>query len=544
MPAGEVPVRQTRKTVTVLFIDAVSSTDLGEQIDIEAVRDVMTRYFDLMRQVIEYHGGAVEKFIGDAVMSVFGVPTLHEDDALRACRAAIEIRQRLTELEPRIRTERGVSIEWRMGINTGSAVVGDVTQGQRMVSGDTVNVAARLEAAASPSEILVGKETQALVRDAVTLAAIAPLSLKGKREPVPAWRLLAADLATGRRARPQDAPLVGRRRPLRLLDDAFREAVEERVCHLFTVLGVAGVGKSRLVDEFVRSVGDEATVANGRCLAYGNGITYWPVAEALRSGLGISESALQSEAQATLAASLADERDAERIVAAVGNLLGLNETAVNQDELFWAVRKAFEALARRKPLILVFDDVHWGEPTFLDLVEHIAEWTRDAPILLVAMARADLLVKRPAWGGGKRSATTVQLEALSDLESDELLSNLLGQAELPAGLRARIGQAAEGNPLFVEEVLAKLIDDGFLKPIEGGGWGAAGDLHELAIDHPGAVGCPARQPWRGGTDRHRERGSGGEDLPSRGRHRAGGGAGARQRPGATCGPGADGAGPA
>ncbi|MEP6808283.1 MAG: adenylate/guanylate cyclase domain-containing protein, partial [Chloroflexota bacterium] len=451
--------RETRKTVTVLFIDAVSSTALGEQMDPESLRAVMTRYFDAMREAIERHGGSVEKFIGDAVMAVFGVPTLHEDDALRACRAAVEIRQRLNELEPQIRADRGVAIEWRMGINTGPVVAGDVAAGQRMVTGDAVNVAARLEAAAAPGEILMGEETHALVREATTAEPIPALSLKGKSEPVPAWRLAAVDETHGRHVRPQEAPLIGRRRPMQLLDGAFREAVEEQVCHLFTVLGTAGVGKSRLVEEFIATLGEQARVAHGRCLAYGSGITYWPVAEALRSGIGIGESASADEASAALSLVLAGESEAERIAAAAGSLLGVNADGHHdQEELFWAVRKTFEALARGKPLVLVLDDIHWGESTFLDLVEHLADWTRDAPILLIAMARSELLEKRPAWGGGKRSATTVQLEPLSAGESEELLGSLLGKAELSADFRARVSAAAEGNPLFVEEMVGMLID--------------------------------------------------------------------------------------
>ncbi|MEO8246197.1 MAG: adenylate/guanylate cyclase domain-containing protein, partial [Chloroflexota bacterium] len=472
--------RETRKTVTVLFIDAVSSTALGEQMDPESLRGVMTSYFDAMRQTIEGHGGAVEKFIGDAVMAIFGVPTLHEDDALRARRAAIEIRRRLTDLEPQLRADRGVAIEWRMGINTGPVVAGDVAAGQRMVTGDAVNVAARLEAAAAPGEILMGAETHSLVHDAVNAEPLAALSLKGKTEPVPAWRLVGAEEGSGRHLRPQEAALVGRQRPLRLLKEAFRGAVEERVCHLFTVLGTAGVGKSRLVEEFIATLGDQAAQASGRCLAYGSGITYWPVAEALRSGIGISEAATPQEAGAAVAGVLSGEPEAGRIAAAVGTLIGLTTDAHDQEELFWAVRKTFEALARGRPLVLVLDDIHWGESTFLDLVEHIADWTRDAPILLIAMARSELLEKRPGWGGGKRSATIVQLEPLSELESDELVGSLLGEADLPADFRARIAAASEGNPLFVEELLAKLIDDGFLQRVNGG-WAASGDLRELAI---------------------------------------------------------------
>jgi class 3 adenylate cyclase/tetratricopeptide (TPR) repeat protein len=471
---------ETRKTVTVLFCDATSSTALGERIDPESLRALMTRYFDLMREVIEFHGGVVEKFIGDAVMAVFGVPAVHEDDALRACRAGVEIRSRLAGLDAEIQAERGARVDWRMGINTGEVVAGDAVSGQRIVTGDAVNVAARLEAAAAPGEILLGAETHALVRAAVSSEAVDPLTLKGKAEPVPAWRLTAVLDTTFRHARPLEAPLVGRRRPLRLLEEAFREAVEERICHLFTILGVAGVGKSRLVEEFIAGLGDQAQVASGRCLAYGHGITYWPVAEAIRHGAGIAESDAPETTVARLREVLAAEPEAERIATIVGGLLGIQDSPPAPDEIFWAIRKTFEALARRRPLVLVFDDVHWGEPTFLDLVEHMADWTRDAPILLIVMTRAELLEMRPAWGGGKRWVTTMSLEPLSEVESQELVASLLGRAELPAEMQGQISRAAEGNPLFVEELLGKLIDDGFLV-VAGDGWSPVGDVRQLTI---------------------------------------------------------------
>ena len=452
MPDPTTPsARETRKTVTILFIDAVSSTALGEEMDPESLRAVMTRYFEVMQEAIESHGGAVEKFIGDAVMAVFGVPVVHEDDALRACRAALDIKRRLTEIEPEMRAERGVAIEWRIGINTGPVVAGDMAFGQRIVTGDAVNVASRLEAAAAAGEILIGGETHSLVRYATSAEPVAPLSLKGKSRPVAAWRLLAVKDVPRPRSRPQDAPLVGREGPMQLLEGAFRGVVERRVCHLFTVLGVAGVGKSRLVDEFVTGLGDEAAVATGRCLAYGSGITYWPVAEALRSGIANAGVADPDQPESGLATLLGAEPNSERLIAAAGSLLGMSAAAHDQEELFWAVREAFEAMARRRPLVLVLDDIHWGEPTFLDLVEHIADWTRNAPILLVAMARVELLEARPMWGEGRRWATTVRLEALSEVEGEELVDSLLGQADISALLRRQVSQAAEGNPLFVEE---------------------------------------------------------------------------------------------
>jgi class 3 adenylate cyclase len=480
MEGAQPAVAETRKTVTVLFCDATSSTALGERLDPESMRALMTRYFDFMREVIEFHGGVVEKFIGDAVMAVFGVPTVHEDDALRACRAAVEIRDRLAALDATIRAEQGATVEWRMGINTGEVVAGGTETGQRLVTGDAVNVAARLEGAATPGQILLGADTHALVRSAVRAEAIEPLTLKGKADPVPAWRLEAVTDTVGRQARPLEAPLVGRRRPLRLLDDAFHEAVEERICHLFTILGAAGVGKSRLVDEFVAALGDQAQVVTGRCLAYGHGITYWPVVESIRDALGIGENEAPESAARHLHEALEAEPESERVAAIISSLLGIGDSIPGPDEMFWALRKTYEAVARNRPLILVFDDIHWGEPTFLDLVEHIADWTREAPILLIAMARPDLLEKRPAWGGGKRWVTTMQLEPLSDVESEELVASLLGRADLPAEFRTHISHAAEGNPLFVEELLGKLIDDRFLVKA-GDGWGAAGDLSRLAL---------------------------------------------------------------
>jgi class 3 adenylate cyclase/tetratricopeptide (TPR) repeat protein len=497
-----VPTGESRKVVTVLFIDATSSTALGEQLDPESLRAVMTRYFDVMREVIEYHGGSVEKFIGDAVMAVFGVPTVHEDDALRACRAALEIHDRLAALDAEVRSERGASVEWRMGINTGEVVAGDPGTGQRIVTGDSVNVAARLEAAAEPGQILLGADTYELVRGAVVADAVKPLTLKGKAEPVSAWRLREAHEATGRHGheRPMEAPMVGRLRPMRLLEEAFREAVEERVCHLFTIMGTAGVGKSRLVEEFTGALGDQAQVAMGRCLPYGHGITYWPVTEAIRHGMGIPDDAAPEAVAERLRAALADEPEAERVIVVIGHLLGLSGAPPASEEIFWGIRRAFEAMARHRPLVLVFDDIHWGEPTFLDLVDHIADWTRDAPILLIAKARPELLERRPGWGGGKRSVTTIQLEPLSENESEELVTGLLGQADLPPELRTRIGQAAEGNPLFVEELLGKLIDDGFLVRA-GDGWAALGDLRDVTIPPTISALLAARLDGLGTEDR-------------------------------------------
>ena len=405
--------REQRKTVTILFCDVAGSTELGESTDPEALRALLARYFERMKEIVERHGGSVEKFVGDAVMAVFGVPVVHEDDALRACRAATEMRDALPEL----------GIRARIGLNTGEVVTGTE---ERLATGDAVNVAARLEQAAEPGEVLIGDGTARLVRDAVEIGEKRQLELKGKSEPVDAYPLLAVVGETSRRS---DVPIVGRERERRALDDAWERVRSERSCHLFTVLGAAGVGKSRLIAEFVASL-DDVPVVRGRCLSYGEGITYWPLVEVvLQLGRRPSD---------------------PRAAAAIASLLGESDASATADEIAWAFRKLLEESA---PVVCVFDDLHWAEPTFLDLVDHVADWSRDAPILLVCIARPELLDRRPMWAGGKLNATTVLLEPLTAAETDELIERLLGETDLDDALRARIRDAAEGNPLFVEQML-------------------------------------------------------------------------------------------
>jgi len=405
--------REQRKTVTILFCDITGSTALGESTDPEALRALLARYFERMKAIVERHGGTVEKFIGDAVMAVFGVPVVHEDDALRAVRASVEMREALPEL----------GVQARIGLNTGEVVTGTE---ERLATGDAVNLAARLEQTAPPGEILLGDETLALVGHSVEVEALEPLTLKGKAEPVRAYRLVTVRDTTPRRA---GAPMVGRTTELRRLHDAFEQAQRDRSCQLFTILGSAGVGKSRLTAEFLDGL--DAMSLRGRCLSYGEGITYWPLVEAL----------LQ------LGAKPADEAAA----AALASVLGETTEPTTPDEIAWAFRKTLEQAATDRPVVCVFDDLHWGEPAFLDLVEHVADLSRDAPILLLCLARPELLERRPGWGGGKLNATTVLLEPLSATETDELIEQL---GEMNEQLRARIREAAEGNPLFVEEMLA------------------------------------------------------------------------------------------
>jgi hypothetical protein len=368
------------------------------------------------------------------------------------------MREEVADLRDELGRERGVELAVRIGVNTGEAVTGPAASGGSFTAGDTVNVAARLEQAARPGDIVIGCDTLLLVRHAVDAEPVAPLMVKGKRAALEAFRLLtvAAD-ARGRAQRPR-APMVGRQRERRRVFDAFHQAVADRSCQLFTVLGAAGVGKSRLVAEVLETIDGAATVAAGRCLPYGDGLTWWPLVEAFGAS-GLIEQAASDDARAA---------------ARAAELLRPAGEPVAYEEAFWAVRKVLEALARRRPLVLVVDDLQWAEPTFIDLLEHVADWTRDAPLLLLLiMARPEVLDTRPGWGGGKLNATTVLLEPLPETDARDLLRHLTAPARLGDSTVARILAIAEGNPLFVEEVIAMLIDDGVLALGAGDGPSAA-----------------------------------------------------------------------
>ena len=435
----------SRRTVTVLFAAVADSTPLGERLDPETLRRVMAGFFERMSGVLERHGGTVEKFIGDAVMAVFGIPELHEDDALRAVRAATELRQALAELNEELERHLGERIGIRVGINTGEVVAGDGTGGQMLATGDAVNVAKRLEESARTGEILLGEPTRRLVENAVVLEPRDELTLKGKTDPQPAWNVLAVIEGASAYARRLDAPLIGRENELQLLCGAYDEAVEARSCRLFTVVGPAGIGKSRLAAELCASLRGEATTLTGRCLAYGDGITFWPLVEivgALGSDEGVREV-------------LADAEDAELVATRVLGAVGSSPTATG-GETFWAVRRLFEELARERPLVVLIEDIHWAEPTLLDLLEYLAGWIHDAPVLLVCLARPDLLDERPGWltqtGGG------VLLEPLTDDQARRLLEEIAQEWPLDPAARKSIMEAAEGNPLYLEQMAAMLAE--------------------------------------------------------------------------------------
>ena len=475
------PPQEVRKTVTVVFCDLKGSTELADRLDSEAVREVLALYFSAMKPILERHGGTIEKYIGDAIMALFGLPRMHEDDALRAVRAAAQMREALAGLNVTLRAGFGVTLENRTGVNTGEVVAGDTNGSQRLATGDTVNVAARLEQAAPTGEILIGESTYRLVRESVEVVPVEPLELKGKPKAVPAYRLLSVT-AGARSARPAGRPLVGRAREIAALDAEFRRSVAGPEARLVTLLGVAGVGKSRLIEEFMRRIADEAAVLQGRCLSYGDGITFWPLAEALRQAAGIVPEDSEVDAQVKLASCFGEQlADA---TSRIESVMGLSQHSYGKDELSWAVRAVLEELARRGPLVVVFDDIHWAEPTFLDLIEDVLDASLRVPLLLVCTARRELQEDRPGFAGGRPAASQIELGELSCEECGLVIRNLLGEASLPKPLEQRILGLAEGNPLFVEQILSMLIDDGLLRE-QAGRWVFSSAAEAVSI--PGNV---------------------------------------------------------
>ncbi len=491
-PAGE------RKLVTVLFADVTGSTSLGEQLDPERFSEILRVYFDAMREEIEAEGGTVEKFIGDAVMAAFGVPVAHEDDPARALRAAARMLRRLEVVNEDLSARHDVRLQIRIGVNTGEVLATTASRpGEAMVTGDAVNAAARLQSAAEPGTVVLGERTARSVPDA-PLVDLGPLELKGKTEAVHGFLLdgdVAPEVARGMPG--LQAPMVGRDADLGVLRSVYARVVAEGRPGLITIYGDAGVGKSRLTREFLTATerSDPApTVLRGRCLPYGDGIAYWPLAEILKGHAGILDSDdpdLAIEKVRKVGRELLTDEvaaDPSMATAALAYTIGVAdpdgrfddmEPREIRDHLNAAWRSFFTALARHAPAVIVIEDIHWADPALLDLLELLADRV-EGPALIICSSRPDLTARRPTWGGGRRAMSAIALDPLTADESRRLIEMLLTVDDLPASVHATIVERAEGNPFFLEEIIRRLIDDGSLAR-EGDRWRATATIAEVKI---------------------------------------------------------------
>ncbi len=471
LPAGDT-ARESRRMVTILFAAAQPTAGGADGPSVDAVRAAMARWFTVVRPILERHGATVEKFIGDATMAVFGLPVRHEDDALRAVRAAHDMQAALRELNTELVDRFGLTLAQPIGVNTGTVVAGDAIEGQRLVTGDAVNVAARLEQTAGPHDIVIGELTRRLVGTLVEADRLEPLALKGKAQPVPAYRVTDV-VAAGAGGRRHDLPLVGRDEELAALRAALRTTVRDQRAHRITVIGDAGVGKSRLMHEFLTEAGRTAEVLQGRCLAYGEGITFWALLEVIQHAAGITEDDDAHTARGRLAELVGDEPE---VLTRLESIAGLVDTVFAVAELGWAMRRLVERLAEAGPVVLVLDDLHWAEPTFIEVIERLATTVR-GPVLLVGGARPQVLQQHRAFVG---DAPSVVLAPLTDAQCERFLLLVLGDVAVDDDVAQRIAGAAGGNPLFLEQFLLTLIDDGRLRHIDGR-WRAAGDLTTFEV---------------------------------------------------------------
>jgi class 3 adenylate cyclase/tetratricopeptide (TPR) repeat protein len=468
-----------RRLVSLLFADLVGFTPFAEEKDPEEVRESLSRYFDLARQVIERYGGTVEKFIGDAVMAVWGVPVAHEDDAERAVRAALDMVEAVRALGP--------GIEARAGVLTGEAAVTMGATDQGMVAGDLVNTASRLQGVAAPGTVLVGEATQRAAAAGIMFEPAGDQALKGKSAPVPAWRALRiVGGVRGRwRAEGPEAPFIGRSEELTLLKDLYHATAREKKTRLVSVVGPAGIGKSRLGREFLSHVDAEAEdfwLHHGRSPAYGEGLTFWALGEMIRQRAGLAETDDEATTRTAIRKMvedrIPDEGDRRWIEPAMLSLLGLGDGSASTEQLFGAWRTFFERLAAENPVVLVFEDLHWADSGMLDFIDNLLEWSRSQPIFILTLARPELLEKRPTWGAGKRQFTSVYLEPLSEPAIRELLTGLV--PGLPDPAARTIAARADGVPLYAVETVRMLVAEGRLIETDGV-YTPSGDLSTLAV---------------------------------------------------------------
>jgi class 3 adenylate cyclase/tetratricopeptide (TPR) repeat protein len=469
--AAAAPAREERKVVTVLFCDIVGFTTRAEQLDPEDVRRVLSPFYARLRTELERFGGTVEKFIGDAVMALFGAPVSHEDDPERAVRAALAIREAVAGLNEE---NPGLDLQVRIAVNTGEAVItlgARPSEGEGMAAGDVVNSAARMQTAAPVGGILVGETTYRATRQAIEYRDAEPIVAKGKAEPVAVWEAVAARWRFGVDvAQLGGSDLVGRGEELDILRDALNRARRERAAQLVTLVGEPGIGKSRLVFELFKYVDAEPESLTywrqGRSLPYGDGVTFWALSEMAKSHAGILETdsaeAAEEKLRQAVTEAIADPVDVDWVLGHLRPLVGLGGdvelSADSRAEIFAAWRKFFEAIAEKRPLVLVFEDLQWADEGLLDFVDHLVEWASGVPLLCVCTTRPELLERRPDWGGGKRNATTVSLSPLSDNETARLVHALLGSSVLPAELQSTLLARASGNPLYAEE-FARLVEE-------------------------------------------------------------------------------------
>jgi len=469
---GEQPAaREERKVVTVFFADLVGFTGRAEQLDPEDVRAMLSPYYARLRSEIERFGGTVEKFIGDAVMAVFGAPVTHEDDPERAVRAALAARDAVQELNE---ANPSLDLHVRIAVNTGEVVVAidsNPSGGEGMVAGDVVNTASRLQSAAPVDGILVGEATYRATERVIEYTESEAVLAKGKSEPLPVWEAVAARARLGVDVQQRGAaPLVGRGEELDWLTDGLARTLRERRTQLVTLVGVPGIGKSRLVWELAQAVDADPDLIvywrQGRSLPYGEGVAFWAVGEMVKAQAGILETdsgeAAEAKLRETLADLIPDAESAHWIGSHLRPLVGLtgegDPSGDRRDEAFAAWRRFFEALAERRPLVLVFEDLHWADDNLLDFVDHLVDWVSEAPLLVIGTARPELLERRPGWGGGKSNAATISLSPLSEEETARLFASLLGQTVMPADLQAPLLARAGGNPLYAEEY-ARMVSE-------------------------------------------------------------------------------------
>ncbi len=471
VPRKEPPIR----TVSVLFSDLVDSVRLAERLSEHVYfNEVLDPFYAMAEEVITDHGGKMRPvFAGDKVLAVFGVPVEQVDDAAQAVEAAVALRSRVAELSARLERDRDVTLEVHTGVNTGSALVREPHSDPTAVFGDAVNVSARLQDAAGASEILLGQSTFQLVR-AITSVEPVPPVVHGKGIPITAWRLLSVDRDSVRDIPTFAAPMIGRAQELALLHWAYERARQEQGCHLVNVLGATGVGKSRLVEEFLRTLDSGPRVLRGRCPAYGPGITWRPIAQLVQQAAGIALGDSDDEMRSRIMRLVDDERITVRVM----RLVGVPGSIGDPDETLRAVQRTFELLAERQPLVLVIEDLHAAQPASVEAIERLVESLRNSRVLVVCTARSEFVEGRHDWGGSIPNTTTMQLSPLNEQQAIQLLSYLLDGGEPPAEVQERASHWAGGNPFYLEELVAMLIDQQTLQMVDGH-WEVRGDLSDL-----------------------------------------------------------------